>query len=395
MYCKQCGKSLEDNQKFCMNCGTPTNNTVPNQNVQKKTIQIGGKEIGEKEKKILIIVGVFIVIMALISIAKEEREKLEKEIVENNVIDISNSENTVEVKKEVEQSELMKNMTKAILAIQLDEKAVKDIEKMEDWNGGSRYTFLYNGNRFYVYANEDNTIASISLGLLNKTDLYREGFAPLNANDYIVDNGIATELQVKIQSHVKAHLNYPETADFPLLDGWGYSRAKDVYAVSGYVEAKNAFGVEGKVNFYGEFQISGNSYKLVYLIVDGTKRVGSESKIVVEELKEVATEKSADGKIVLNDGVKGEYGKTVKISSYEYIKYYVPTGKYEIIPKTKNALVFLDDVKTTRNSDGYEESITYKTYRFATNPEDNIIEVKKNHCISLGVGTKIELVPIK
>ena len=53
MYCRQCGKSLDDNQKFCMNCGAPTNNTVPSQNVQKKTIQIGGKEIGEKEYKIM------------------------------------------------------------------------------------------------------------------------------------------------------------------------------------------------------------------------------------------------------------------------------------------------------------------------------------------------------
>lgn len=393
MYCRQCGKSLDDNQKFCMNCGAPTNNTVPNQNVQKKTIQIGGKEIGEKEKKILIIVGIIIVIMALISIAKEQREKQENEIVENKVVEVSNGENTVEQKKDVEQSELMQNMTKAMGAIQIDASKIKDLEQKPDWNGGPLYTFLYKQNRFYVYVNQDKTISSIRIGLLGK-NLYQEGYAPLNVNDYIVDNSIATELQVKIQPYVESYLNYPKTADFPLVDGWGYSRVKDVYGISGYVEAQNAFGVEDKVNFYGEFQISGNSYKLVYLTVDGTKRVGSESKMVDEEMQELATEKSTDGKILLNDGIKGEYGKTVNISNYEYIKYYVPTGKYEIIPKTKNALVFLDDVKTTRNSDGYEESITYKTYRFATNPEDNIIEVKKNHCISLGVGTKVELVPI-
>jgi len=410
MYCRQCGNQLQENQKFCINCGTPINaeqiqNNLKNDNTirTEKNIQVSGQS-----KKIILFLSLAIFIVLILIITSNKPHELSND--KNTTVEsVSNSTDNNEATQNAEptanpnlnntvQNELAVNMAKAFLAIQIDGSQIKKLEKQSDWNGGPLYTFTYKQNRFYVYANQDNTIASIRIGLMGIT-LYNEGFTPLNANDYIVDDSIATQLSTKIQMYVKQYLNYPETAEFPILDGWGYSRVKDVYGVSGYVKAKNAFGVEDRVQFAGQFRVKDNSYELVYLTVAGEKKFGNNSQIV-EEMTELPVVTSSDNSVenkVINlvDGVKGEYGKTVKISNYEYVKYFVPIGKYRIVPKTKNALVFLDDVKTTQNYEGYEESINYKTYRLEENPDDNIVEVKKNTCIALGLGTKVDLISIE
>lgn len=59
MYCKNCGKELNDNTKFCPNCGTPQNeeNVTPNITHTNGTVQ-GQNE--QKSKLIAGLLGIFL-----------------------------------------------------------------------------------------------------------------------------------------------------------------------------------------------------------------------------------------------------------------------------------------------------------------------------------------------
>jgi len=173
--------------------------------------------------------------------------------------------------------------------------------------------------------------------------------------------------------------------------GWGYARCEDIYAISGSVEAQNAFGVEDEIKFYAEYKIKDNNSSLVYLIVDGNARVGKESQMKEFERVEIKQENSENEKIVLTDEILGTYGKKVKVGNYEYIWYYVPTGKYIVTSNVKWCNVFVDKNKTIRNSDGYEESVNVKTLTFTSVGQQQELEVKEGQHILLTVNAKVTL----
>ena len=86
-----------------------------------------------------------------------------------------------------------------------------------------------------------------------------------------VDINTYSQLQVLSQNIVKQYLNYPKTAKFPWLNGWGVGRSDDNYRIDGKVTAKNGFGVESELSFSVYFIKTNNKFEVEAVVMDGQR----------------------------------------------------------------------------------------------------------------------------
>lgn len=279
--------------------------------------------------------------------------------------------------------------------IGMDVNRVRNIEQVDDWVGGPRYSFVYDGIAFRLYCNMDSTVNSIRIG--NDTNIYLQGYEPYQVDDYIPNPSVTSELQVQTEKNVKSQLNYPETADFPWLD-WAFGRERDLYTVSSHVTAKNSFGVEDKLNFSITYQVTGSSAKIVYFLLDGNELVNKMDSISIPERKEVETViNDADfeeNTIILVDGQLGNYGEIVTIDGDEYINYYIPYGSYTIENNVNWCKIYVSKDKYYKNSDGYTENEIVTTIEFSEFGETATITVNEGEHIELTINAKVKLTPI-
>lgn len=236
--------------------------------------------------------------------------------------------------KVISDEKLIENICKAMREININPQKVYSVKNVGDWSAGERYNFTYKNLDLTIYTNMDSTVRSIILGV--DTDIYRQGYEPYNIEDYLVDSDMQDTLIMKAEDKVRAHLNYPSTADFPLLD-WSFGRDHELYSVSSSVEAKNAFGVESEVPFKLIYKIKDNTSTLVYFSLSDQVIVNDKESLKRPERKEVAVqqetkseEKTNTAEIVLVDGQLGEYGKEITLDGYKYINHHVPQGTYTV-----------------------------------------------------------------
>ena len=78
-------------------------------------------------------------------------------------------------------------------------------------------------------------------------------------------------LQVKAEEAVKQYLNYPNTASFPLYDGWGVARNDDTYKIFGKVNAQNGFSVKSDMNFSVWFKKENNQFNIEAIEINGVR----------------------------------------------------------------------------------------------------------------------------
>jgi hypothetical protein len=157
---------------------------------------------------------------------------------------------------------------------------------------------------------------------------------PYDIGGFYMNLNISSQLATLAEKHVKAYLNYPDTAKFKWATTGGYARVLDYYLVSGDVQAKNAFGVKSTMQFVVEYHIDGENVTLTYLQLDGQVCYGT-------YVDPIADRKTAPSKItgdisdfdeetesfVIIDEQLGEYGKR---PDNGIIYYYVPTGTYKV-----------------------------------------------------------------
>ncbi len=299
--------------------------------------------------------------------------------------------------KKIKNQTLRENFIKACEQIKMDASKIKNVEKVNDWNSGPRYTFIYKNTSFMLYAYDDGGVSSITIANKNLDKIYLEGYEPYNVNDYLLDAGRIGDLQVAAEKSIKNALNHPDTADFHWYTTGSYCKIKDIYVVSGKFEAKNSFGVKKESSFYIEEQIIDENYTVVYMTIDKEKYIGTESKIEKIErqaIPEASTSENQDSKIItLKEGQKGAYGREDTFDGEKYIRYYIPAGKYKVEAKTKNAQFFIESVAIYKEN-GYDTSTEIRNVKLSKVGDKETIEITSDQCIMLVMYTKIQLTKI-
>ncbi len=284
----------------------------------------------------------------------------------------------------------------ACAAIGLDIDRIEKWADSSDWSDGTRYNFLYDGAGFTVYCDYDNIIQSIVMGV--DTDIYKRGYEPYRVSDYIVDEDIAFSLIPLCKDAVSRNMNYPSTADFKLLD-WTFGRERDVYYLHSSVEAKNGFGAESEMAFTAAFDLNIEAEKasLVYLLLDGY--VLADERELVPERKAIEVSgkprsATSDGAIVIVDGELGDYGKQITVDGNEYIVYFIPVGRYTVTAPSIYTVVYLENSKSYKNSDGYTEFETIEELRFDSGAKSFELIVENGQQVSITINSRATFTPL-
>lgn len=275
----------------------------------------------------------------------------------------------------------------------IDREDAAEIEKIDDWYAGPRYSFPTEGTTARVYCNMDGTINTIKVGV--DIDLYKQGFEPWKIENFMVDDDLKDSLIYCAEESVSACLKYPTAADFPLLD-WSFGREFNRYTVNSYVEAVNAFGVPSEMPFTAGFWVDEEQIQLIYLMLDGSVVVDKSEDFPLPERAEVAVASPGAGlgEIRIIDGQLGEYGEAVALDGYEYIWYRVPAGTYSAVCNSKQAVVYVDRDEVTRNSSGYVEMENVATYAFSYGETAEIVVDDGEH-IFTSLYADLTLTPVQ
>lgn len=286
------------------------------------------------------------------------------------------------------------NFLNACQEIGIAPSEISQLNTIDDWAGGPRYSFTYKSLSCRVYCNTDSTVNCIKLG--NNTDVYKQGFESYQIADYIVETDTAVELQVLSEEEVKSQLNFPATASFP-WEGWTYGRERDLYSVSNTVLAKNALGIEEEAHFKLIYQVNNASFRLVYFELSGTCLVNDMDSVSIPERKSVAytisDEPSSSNEIILIEGQTGNYGKNINIDGTNYINYYVPAGSYSVTSNVNWCKVYVADNDYFSNSEGYTENEIIETLEFSSSGETHSVTIEEGQHIELTLSAKVTLVP--
>lgn len=282
-------------------------------------------------------------------------------------------------------------LSEALLEIGIDPEEAKDIKQIDDWANGPRYSFPTHGTTARVYCNMDGTIESVRVG--TDIDLYKKGYESWPIENFLIDDDLKPQLMTCAEDAVKACLNYPATADFPLLD-WSFGREFDRYYVNSNVEAQNAFGVPSEIPFTAVFTVDEETIRLIGLQLDGERVVDKLDEYPLPERKQLETqdEVGKDGELRLVDGQLGEYGEKVQLDSYEYIWYRIPSGTYNATCQSKSCMIYVDKNEITRNSDGYVEMENVQTVELNYG-ETKEVTVGQDEHIFLTIYADVTLVP--
>lgn len=413
--CIKCGTSLDDYVLICPKCGTKQDRISKLQTNKKGKFRtlfftfllwlcfwpIMIIIVTAKSKKLhfwakALILGVYFSVLILpafilgLSTATETGA--------NSSISItSNTTSVPEFFSDVLHDETLRlNFLNACQEIGMDPSEISELNPVDDWVGGTRYSFKYKSLACRLYCNTDSTVNCIKLG--NDIDVYKQGFEPYQITDYIVDTDIAVELQALSEEQVKAQLKYPTTANFP-WENWAYGRDHDLYSVSNTVLAQNAFGNEEELIFKLIYQVKDTSFRLIYFQLDGSCLVDNMSSTSRPDRQAIDT--SATGKasttdeIVLMEGQTGDYGKSIDIDGASYINYYVPSGSYKVTSNVNWCKLYVASNNYFINNEGYTENEIIEALEFSSLGETQSISIEEGQHIELTLSAKVTLTPEK
>lgn len=407
-YCVKCGKPLDDYILICPHCGT---------RLDKVPLSQKGDKRKSRNLFITILLWLFFwPVMIIIATVKSKKiplfakalilcayfslflipPYLSSKAPSESLSSISSDRETESLLfSDVFKDESLRiNFLTACQEIGMDPTEISQLNPVDNWAGGPRYSFTYKTLSCRLYCNTDSTVNCIKLG--NDIDVYKQGFEPYQIADYIVDNDIAVELQILSEEQVKTQLNFPSTANFP-WEGWTYGRERDLYSVSNTVLAENAFGSEEESYFKLIYQASKNSFQLMYFELNGSCLVNHMDTISMPERKSVNTSAAtlypSNGEILLIDGQKGDYGRSIDIDGTSYINYYVPAGSYHVTSNVNWCKVYIADDNYFVNSDGYTENEVIETLEFSSLGETQSVSIEEGQHIELTISARVTLTP--
>ena len=113
-----------------------------------------------------------------------------------------------------------------------------------------------------------------------------------------------------------------------------------------------------------------------------------------KEIKQNTSSTQKSNEIIIKNGQKGTYGKEDLFDGEKYIRYYVPTGKYEVEALVKNADFYIESKKIYKE-DGWDTSTVIREVKLPTMGDTTTIEIKSDQCISLVIHSQIKLTKTK
>lgn len=319
-------------------------------------------------------------------IARVETESKEND--EQDSVEKDKSKQTQKDKKEgYKESELQKNIKRAIESIGMDYLRVKNIKKLDDWSSGTRCSFVYDGFRYIVYVLGNGEIESINTEY-KRSKIYERGYEPLNYKDFEPDINVIESLQSDALERISKYI-IGEKSIKSKIGSMLYSRIYDYYSISGEVKAKNTVSKKD-FTFTVDYTAKDGEYECVYFAIDGKAVFGSDQtpKIEKQELKQ--EEKTQNGKaIVLSDGKKGKYGQYDSFNGERYLRYHIPSGKYKVKCNVRGG--FYIETIELHEEDGYDTATTIQQINMSEGEEIEI-SIEDGQCISLIINTEIELI---
>lgn len=117
-----------------------------------------------------------------------------------------------------------------------------------------------------LYATEDFSFVKVKYA--NEV-LFNDGKSSGKLASMILTDDQKADLKINTIEAVKQVLTFPDTAKFPLIDGWKYGIIEGESVVQGFVESENAFGQTLKVEFQAKYKANA----LTSLIVGDTEYI--------------------------------------------------------------------------------------------------------------------------
>ena len=289
-----------------------------------------------------------------------------------------------------EDSLLGETFDEAVKAIGMDPEWVKNVNELDDWSSGKRYSFVYDGFEYKVYVLDNGEINSICNENLS-VKIFERGYQPLNYKDFEPDSSITGSLSEMALKEVAKYILNEDT----LKNKLGFSsfyRIYNYYSYSGEVVAKNENDKE-TYEFTVDFLVEDNAAKIIYVSIDGVEQFSTgEAAPEVEKvaLTEEGTEASGD-KIVITDGKLGDYGQEDMFDGEPYMRYYLPNGKYNVKCVIRGGF-YIESI-ALHKEDGWDTATTYDQIMMNVGDEKTIT-IEDGQCISLIINTELEFTPV-
>lgn len=316
----------------------------------------------------------------------EREENEEQEFTEGN----QDSEETVDTEAELEENAELLDVSQfqsAVESIGMDYSQIKNVQSMDDWASGERYSFVYDGFEYIVYELGNGEINTICAGW-KRTPVYERGYKPLNYKDFEPDINIIESLQPDMFERLSQYIE-GEASIKSKIGSMMYSRIYDYYSISGEVKAKNAVSKKD-FTFTVDYIVKDGGYECVYLALDGAVAFGSDQtpELPKEELAQEEDPSNGES-IILSYDKEGGYGQYDLFDGEPYLRYYVPTGNYKVKCNIRGG--FYIETIELHKEDGWDTATTIQQINMSEGEETEIV-IEDGQCISLIINTEIELI---
>ena len=321
------------------------------------------------------------------STSANDNGKTEYNVEEKSQSDVGETKQEINENDKTEDDGINNNLKSAIQSIGMDFSDVKNIKSLPDWKSGKRYSFVYNGFSYIVYELDNGEIQSICTEY-KRTKIYERGYKPLDYKDFEPESAILTSIE---QNAVETASNYidGETSIKIKFGSQMYDRIYDHYYICGTVKAKTAVSKKN-YNFSATYKVDEKNAKCIYFELDGNTAFGEDEtpEIKKEELEEQNKNNSEKSSITLSYGKKGEYGQFDSFNEDDYLRYYIPKGKYKV-----NCIIgggfYIETIETHKeNGSDVSDIISQTTMKSG---DISKITISEGECISLIINTEIEL----
>lgn len=278
------------------------------------------------------------------------------------------------------------NFIVALKECNINPSNIKNFKKVNEWSNGIRYSFTYKGDKLWLYMYDDDTVSSINLSL-GGLHLYDEKYESLDYENFHISSETASLMEIKAEEQVEIYLKDASSAKY----NWSsYQRTNEYLGISGTVEANNSFGQKVKSNVFVAFKLQEDMLSLIYIEINGTGVYGTKVSVDVPRTERKIENTVQDNSITLKDGMLGNYGKYDTMDGNQYIRYYIPNGKYKVTALVKNSMFYIESIAIHKEN-GYDTPTTFNTVKLKNKNDTQNIEITDGQCISLVMGTRIKL----